>query len=200
MSRTVIKATVRQVPKAQPSTAKTALHKNLDYSRSRENRHGQTQDRVAYTRDESSIGHEQGESMINEPNGRYAYTMVISPDPNNRMTDQQLTEYARSVMGEIERTHGNTNWIAVNHTDQESKSLEHPHSHLAFHADAKLTRHELERLREFGDQEQTRILERDLTRYQEPNEPSIDRALEQAQERNLEQGRPHHDQGLEMGR
>jgi hypothetical protein len=186
MSRTIVKASIKTVSRARPGDTKKALRAHVDYAQRRPNRDGHEQSRTVFSRDQNSLEHQETREAIQQMEGSQAYTLVLSPDPDQPLEPHQMQAWTRSMMDEIERTHGSTNWVAVVHDDQVARTTEHPHVHVVMQCEERLTREELAALREHGDLEQHRLHQLEQSRFLEPTEPSLDASLERHQDRDRE--------------
>jgi hypothetical protein len=160
MSGTVVKGNWKQIPKTNPAKAaavKAHLRRGMDYYQNRPDQDGVRADRVPFTQNNDSATRDQTHQVIDQSQERYAYRMVISPDPEQKMNAEQLREWTRAVMREAQTMHKIDDYAAVAHTKQTNQ----PHVHVVAVADGKFTPEEFKRLRDIGDREQARILERD---------------------------------------
>ena len=160
MTETVIKANWKQIPKGNAVKAgqvRAHLKAGMDYYQHRPDQDGARADRTAFTEVKDIATRDDTHQVIDEAEGRYAYRMVMSPDPNQKMNETQLKEWTRTVMQEAESMHRIGDYAAVAHTKQTDK----PHVHVIAVSETKLNAEDFKVLREVGDREQQRILERD---------------------------------------
>ena len=93
MSATVIKGNWKQIPKTNaPKAAQVKAHlkAGMDYYQHRPDQDGARADRVAFTETRGAVSREDVHQAIDEAQARYAYRMVMSPDPAHKMTEVQL--------------------------------------------------------------------------------------------------------------
>lgn len=160
MTETVLKANWKQIPKGNAVKAgqvKAHLKAGMDYYQHRPDQDGARADRVAFTEGKEVVTREEAHQVIDESSRRYAYRMVLSPDPSQKLNETQLKEWTRAVMKEAESMHRMGEYVAVAHPKQTEK----PHVHVIAVSEAKFNPEEFKALRELGDREQQRILERD---------------------------------------
>ena len=169
MSGTVIKGNWKQIPKTNaPKAAQVKGHMKagMDYYQHRPDQDGARADRVAFTETRDVVQREEVHQAIDEAQSRYAYRMVMSPNPEQKMNEGQLREWTRAVMRNAGSMHRVEGYTAVAHTQQTDK----PHVHVVAVSETKFNAKDFEQLRGVGDREQARILERDganldLTRF-----------------------------------
>jgi hypothetical protein len=150
----------QQIPKTNPGKAaqvRTHLKDGVDYYARRPDQDGARANRAVFTRDSNDAGRDGAHRIIDEAPGRFAYRFVMSPDPNQKLDERQLREWTRAVLDKAEEYHRIGNYVAVAHP----KQTDQPHVHVVLVSDAKFNVEEFRQLREVGDREQARILERD---------------------------------------
>jgi hypothetical protein len=160
VTETVIKANWKQISKGNAVKAgqvRAHLKAGMDYYQHRPDQDGARADRTAFTEVKEVATREDTHQVIYEATGRYAYRMVMSPNPEQKMNEAQLKEWTRVVMTEAESMHRIGDYAAVAHTKQTDK----PHVHVIAVSETKLNAEDFKALREVGDREQQRILERD---------------------------------------
>ncbi|MEY4529765.1 MAG: hypothetical protein RLZZ156_486 [Deinococcota bacterium] len=160
MSGTVVKANWKQIPKGNAAKAgqvRAHMKKGMDYYQHRPDEEGTRADRVAFTGDKDKVTREEVGQVIDEAGGRYAYRMVMSPNPEQKMNEVQLREWTREVMREAGAMHRMGEYTAVAHT----KQTDQPHVHVVAISETKMKPEDFKALREVGDREQQRIFERD---------------------------------------
>jgi hydroxypyruvate isomerase len=160
MSSTVIKGNWKQIPKSNAAKAtqvKAHMKTGMDYYANRPDQDGARGDRVAFTETRDAVSREEVHQEIDQAQARYAYRMVMSPNPEEKMTEAQLREWTRTVMREAQTMHRIETYTAVAHTRQ----TDQPHVHVLAISPEKFNAKEFEALRAVGDREQARILERD---------------------------------------
>lgn len=160
MSATVIKGNWKQIPKTNaPKAAQVKAHlkAGMDYYQHRPDQDGARADRVAFTETRDVVQREEVHEAIDNAQARYAYRMVMSPNPEQKMTEPQLREWTRAVMSEAGAMHRVEGYTAVAHTRQ----TDQPHVHVVAVSEARFNKQDFAQLRGVGDREQARILERD---------------------------------------
>lgn len=95
MSGTVIKGNWKQIPKTNaPKAAQVKAHlkAGMDYYQYRPDADGAGADRVAFTETRDAVSREDVHQAIDEAQARYAYRLVMSPNPEQKMNEAQLRE------------------------------------------------------------------------------------------------------------
>lgn len=79
----------------------------------------------------------------------YHYRLALSPDPewSRQMTQPELRQWAWDVLASLGQKDGHLQWSAVVH-----QHPLHPHIHALVYTDSKLSRKDLQQLREEGNQ------------------------------------------------
>jgi hypothetical protein len=161
MSQSIIRGNWKQIPKSnavKASEVKAHMKAGMDYYQHRPDADGARADRVAFTESRDAIRREDVHRVIDDAQARYAYRMVLSPDPEHKLNEAQLREWTRAVMREAQTMHRIEGYTAVAHTRQTDK----PHVHVVAISEAKFNPAQFEQLRAVGDREQARIVTRDL--------------------------------------
>jgi hypothetical protein len=143
--------------------------------------------REAFTHSpDDSLNLKNADRFIDDSPGKYAYRIVLSPDPEwgQHMHKEDLKSWTREVMQELQdKRQQDIPYLAYVHQDPK-----HPHVHVVAMTETTLRKDDLTTLRQSGDREAERMLgmerqgaEPYQQRLQEP-----DQALTQRQEQMME--------------
>lgn len=100
-------------------------------------------EREGFSRDQDALSKEQVNEALEQGKSDYYYRFTLNPG----MGDQEQTdlkEWTRDVMGSLAEKQGEVTWYAFEHTQQG----EHDHVHVVALMDTKLSKDDLETLRE----------------------------------------------------
>jgi hypothetical protein len=138
---TIIKANYGSSEQNGRQKALTAIN----YYVHRHNADGQYVNRTGFSRDHDDLDLQTMKDLIGGSNGGYYYRMILSPGALQD-TDVNLKDWTRDLMLELEGKHGEFPYVAIEHRDQ----TDHAHVHLVMVLDQKLSRAELDQLRDTG--------------------------------------------------
>jgi hypothetical protein len=138
---TIIKANYCSGQQGGQKRALTAI----SYYVHRHNADGQRVSRMGFSRDRDDLDARAMRDLINQGDGGYYYRMVLSPGAPHD-TDVNLKDWTRDVMLELEGKHGEFPYVAIEHRDQ----TDYAHVHVVMVLDQKLSRAELDQLRDAG--------------------------------------------------
>lgn len=138
---TIIKANYGSAQQNVWQKALTAIN----YYVHRDNADGQRVSRTGFSRDHDDLDVQTMRDLIGGSDGRYYYRMILSPGAPHD-TDVNLKDWTRDLMLELEGKHGDFPYVAIEHRDQ----TDHAHVHLVIVLDQKLSRAELDQLRDTG--------------------------------------------------
>jgi hypothetical protein len=141
---------------------------SVNYYAHRKDIDGQHVSRMGFSRDEDILDPQQMRDVIQQSDGSYYYRMVLSPGAEHD-TAVSLKDWTRDVMLELEARHGEFPYVAIEHRDQ----TDYAHVHVVMVLEQKLSRTELDQLRETG----TTLHEQRREWY----EPTTDRSRESEQ-------------------
>lgn len=118
---------------------------SVTYYAHRRDTQGQQVSRNGFSRDQDDLDLQAMKAVIENADGTYYYRVVLSPGAP-RDSDVDLKEWTRDLMLELEGKHGDFPYVAIEHRDQ----TDYAHVHLVMVLDQKLTRVELDQLRDAG--------------------------------------------------
>jgi hypothetical protein len=128
----------------QQGGQKSALG-SISYYAHRRDMDGQQVSRMGFSRDRDDLTTQEMRDVIEKGGGDYYYRMVLSPG-TEKDTSLDLKDWTRDLMLELEGKHGEFPYVAIEHRDQ----TDHAHVHIVMVLDQKLTRAELNQMREAG--------------------------------------------------
>lgn len=99
--------------------------------------------REGFSRDEDGLGAEAMRGLIRQAEGSYYYRIMLSPG-DDKDTHVDLKEWTRDSLLALEKDYGEFTYVAVEHRDQ----TDHAHVHVVLVLDKKLSKDDLENLRE----------------------------------------------------
>lgn len=141
------------------------------YYASRENERGEREERETFSKDRDNLDRSEVDGHIERADKEHAYhyRVTVSPGTDREAEGVDLKDYTREVMREVERQQrGNASYIAVAHA-REGSHTSHGHVHVVVSTDKKMTRENLDGLRDHATntwkemREHVRTLERDTT-------------------------------------
>ncbi|NJK45354.1 MAG: hypothetical protein HC933_14765 [Pleurocapsa sp. SU_196_0] len=147
-TRTVVKANFKRTRRI---TARASLKKSADYYAHRPDADGEKVKRLAFDVDHDELGREAVHAFVEEAEGEYAYRLVLSPGRD--FSEEELIDWTRGVMRELEKDH-DADWIGYVHASQ----TEHPHVHVIAFLDERLDREDFAHLRQQGDWEASYVM------------------------------------------
>ena len=152
----------------------------MTYYCQRPTEQGEAIERTAFDRANDNLGSDEVRAVIQEAEGRYDYRLILSPAPGTggEWAEAEWREWTRDVIGRLEERVGYLDWAAVHHEDSA-----HPHVHVWLNSDDKLTRSDLNELRQEGDLSAQHLQERSahLETAFADEQPVLQRQLEQTQ-------------------
>lgn len=148
------------------------------YYASRENERGEREERETFSKERDDLGRDEVDSHLDraDKEHEYHYRVTVSPGTDREAEGVDLKDYTREVMREVERQQrGHVSYIAVEHA-RDSAHTSHGHVHTVVSTDSKLTREDLEKLREHASRtwEEMREHARTLSR-----DPTVERDLKE---------------------
>lgn len=141
------------------------------YYASRENERGEREERETFSKQRDNLGRVEVDAHLDraDKEHEYHYRVTVSPGTDREAEGVDLKDYTREVMREVERQQrGRASYIAVEHA-REGAHTSHGHVHAVVSTDSKLTREDLEKLRDHASRtwdemrEHARTLARDPT-------------------------------------
>lgn len=117
----------------------------ISYYVHRDNAYGQRVSRLGFSRDRDDLDVQMMRDLIGGSDGSYYYRMVLSPGAPHD-TDVNLKDWTRDLLLELESKHGEFPYVAIEHRDQ----TDHAHVHIVMVLHQKLSRAELDQVREAG--------------------------------------------------
>lgn len=118
---------------------------SINYYAHRKDIDGQQTIRTGFSRDHDELDTQTMKDLIEKSSGAYYYRMVLSPGAEHD-TSLDLKDWTRDLMLELEGKHGEFPYVAIEHRDQ----TDHAHVHVVMVLDQKLTRADLDQLRDAG--------------------------------------------------
>lgn len=117
--------------------------KAVNYYAHRRDREGNLVSRDGFSRDEEGLDVAAMRDAIRQADGDYYYRVVLSPG-DHKDTHVDLKDWARDSLLALEKDYGEFTYVAVEHRDQ----TDHAHVHVIMVLDKKLSKDDLENLRE----------------------------------------------------
>lgn len=192
---------------AKAGTAKSSksVKASSRYYTTRENERGESMERESFSKDRAELSRDETYERLERADQEHEYhtRVVLSPGTDREAEGVDLKEYTREVMREIERQDGGASWVAVEH-GHDTAHTERAHVHVIVSTDEKLSREDLEKLRDHASRswdearDHQRTLERDPGIEREIKDMS--RALEERDRERSTSREPEAREQQESGR
>lgn len=104
-------------------------------------------EREGFSRDQEGLSKEQISEALEQGKGDYYYRLTLNPGAGDQ-EQTNLKEWTRDVMGGLAERQGDVSWYAFEHTEQS----EHDHVHVVAIVDNKLSKDDLETLRDTANE------------------------------------------------
>ncbi len=135
----IIKANYRHMS----TGGREAAVKAINYYAYRDDVSGCRVRREGFSRGEDGLEAEVMRGVIKQVDGDYYYRIMMSPG-DYKDTNVDLKDWTRDSLLELEKDQGEFSYVAIEHRDQ----TEHAHVHVVMVLDKKLSKDDLENLRE----------------------------------------------------
>ena len=154
--------------KAGTASSAKSVKASSRYYTTRENERGESMERESFSKDRDELTREETYERLERADREHEYhtRVVLSPGTDREAEGVDLKEYTREVMREVGRQEGGASWVAVEH-GRDTAHTERAHVHVIVSTNEKLSRDDLEKLREHATRswdearEHQRTLERD---------------------------------------
>lgn len=171
-SGAVVKANYAKAGSAKSTKSVKASSR---YYTTRENERSEPMERESFSKDRDELSRDETYERLERADQEHEYhtRVVLSPGTDREAEGVDLKEYTREVMREIERQDGGASWVAVEH-GHDTAHTERAHVHVIVSTDEKLSREDLEKLRDHASRswEEARDHQRTLER-----DPEIEREI-----------------------
>jgi hypothetical protein len=117
--------------------------KAVNYYAHRRDREGNLVSRDGFSRDEEGLDVAAMRDAIRQADGDYYYRVVLSPG-DHKDTQVDLKDWTRDSLLALEKDYGEFTYVAIEHRDQTN----HAHVHVIVVLDKKLSKDDLENLRD----------------------------------------------------
>lgn len=123
----------------------TVVLGSISYYTHRRDRDGQQVSREGFSRDATGLDTVTMRDVIRQAEGDHYYRILLSPGANQD-TNVDLQTWTRDSLLSLEKEYGEFPYIAIEHRDQ----TDHAHVHVVMVLDKKLSKEDLEILREYS--------------------------------------------------
>jgi hypothetical protein len=123
----------------------TVVLGSISYYAHRRDRDGQQVSREGFSRDATGLDTVAMRDVIRQAEGDYYYRLLLSPGANQD-TNVDLQTWTRDSLLALEKEHGEFSYVAIEHRDQ----TDYAHVHVVMVLDKKLSKEDLENLREYS--------------------------------------------------